>query len=99
MSVRDDLIAVRELLRLHWTRGTFARTLDGTPCNPHNEDARTFCLVGAVMHVTNTNVGTLDETYTVIAQHCFPENVSNYNDTNGKEKVIGMLGELIEANP
>lgn len=97
MSVRDDLIAVRKLLSKGWTRNAFARMADGKPCDVHDQAAYSFCLVGAVMHVTNTNIGTLGEAYTVIAQHLFPKSVSNYNDTNDKEKVIGMLDDVIES--
>jgi hypothetical protein len=29
-----------------WSRGAFARTADGTPCDPRGPDARTFCALG-----------------------------------------------------
>lgn len=42
-----DLIADR----LHWTRGTYARNIDGKPVNAHDPEACRFCAVGAVQRV------------------------------------------------
>lgn len=33
-----------------WTRFTFARRADGTPCESDDADAAKFCLLGAVNH-------------------------------------------------
>lgn len=46
---RDYLNQIADFLTTHpdaWSRGAFARTADGSPCDPRSPEARTFCAIG-----------------------------------------------------
>lgn len=99
MSLRDDLEGVRECVVQGWTRGHLALDKHGTPCIPNDEDAAEFCLVGAMQRMTGATMLDPGEVYGVIADHLYPVNVTEFNDSHTKAQVIRMLDKVIAGTP
>lgn len=61
----ETLEAARELIKIGWIKGTWARNKEGKSVDPWSEDACEFCIEGAILAKTH-----FDEEDKVLADAC-----------------------------
>lgn len=55
-QILDDMMV---LLRQGWTQGTYARDIHGQCTDPHDDGARSFCVMGAAVRVAGEDRASL----------------------------------------
>ena len=92
MEVREKLSELGT-----WTQWTAARDAAGWPCNPHGDDACSWCLTGAFRAVTG---GFWNPAMDVIWMELKPiaSSIADWNDEIGRThtEVLNLLDRLIE---
>lgn len=83
---------MRKLLLLGWTQGVSARDKDGYPISPEDDDAKSFCPIGAKIRVKyegKLGYNDTDELDKALLEefHCPDRSIINWNDTNGRKAV------------
>lgn len=84
---------VRDLLKHHWTQGSFARDIQGRSVAVHSRQAVSFDLLGAIARVADN-----DASYAVIFKclsECIDESLPDWNDSASLEEILACLGEAI----
>lgn len=92
--MKDELIALRDLMKTSWTHGHMALTKDGNcRCGQEEkEDAALFCLSGGTRRLKTSSA-----TIRFINDHLHyvGSSMVNLNDERGQEAVIAFLDGLI----
>lgn len=80
---------VIQLLEKGWTQGVLARDASEAPVHFRSSEARSFCLLGAIMLQQDSSK------LLVRVQDHLGMGASDFNDTHSKEEVIAKLKEML----
>lgn len=100
MSVRDDLIAARELISdpKRWTCEQYARDKTGYPVNGNDDHAVCWCADGALGKVMNLPDGRY-QPFQLLDSACrslFQTSIHNTNDNLGHEAILKAFDLAIQ---
>jgi hypothetical protein len=103
MTIKNILLATANLLEQRgWCQGTTARDADGKPVSVVSPTATSFCILGAINYLQNTNkwpVELLNEAVNDVEDFLFESvgcPIPDYNDSSDrtKEQVVSVLREV-----
>lgn len=85
--------------KYEWTQGTCARSANGLAVDPSSENARKFCVLGALYKIHS---GPVPSDILRKLADAFGPNltadpliiITNYNDTHTKDEVLSILREV-----
>lgn len=91
---------VRFLLRdkACWTQGALARNSRGERCNPFSTEAQSWCLMGALQHLSNIDFKELSPAYYDLKSSLpksFPEFWAENNDKWNHKEMLNYLDQQI----
>ena len=96
MTVLEVLKAARELIadESRWTQKTYARDADGNAVDWALTCAHSFCMLGAIRHVTGRPIGH-GPVFAAIERACGVEYVVDFNDSHTHAEVLALFDAAI----
>ena len=95
-NVLQVLKAARKLIAAGWTRNTYARRKDGTPCNERSPVAARFCAMGAIDRAAGDAILAHLQARNVLREF-MGDNVVAFNDTSTKARVLAAFDKAIAS--
>jgi hypothetical protein len=94
--MKEILIKARDLISdpKRWTKSTYARRQDGSPCSALNAEAVCFCAVGAIARATD---GHFEPTVALVKQlkMLCGGDVIDFNDSHSHAEVLALFDKAI----
>ena len=100
MKTREILVAARELISQpeRWTKGEYARDLNGRRVSPGGPNAVCWCSIGAMAKVAGLSSGEMEASEASVTLALAAESngvIPEWNDASGHQSVVEAFDRAI----